>query len=137
MYGDSAILLDQSDLIGAIAGGWSLFGLPSGFYVSTNLVCGGTTAGMISLPLHYSQPSIIDVHAYPLTQAIATLMYSDAWSLLSYRGLTSNVLMVGETQSNQNCDGYTAAMAPTNVAGYAASTLYTNHAGANHLTNLE
>jgi hypothetical protein len=66
------------------------------------------------------------------------LIYSDAWAFLSYRGLTGNVLMVGETQPDQDtyavssdCSGsdpYTKAMASQNVNGYMMSTLYGNHA---------
>jgi hypothetical protein len=56
-------------------------------------------------------------------------MYSDLWTFLQYRGLTGNTAMMGETQSGQNCDNYTAAMATQNVNGYKASQLYAKHAG--------
>jgi hypothetical protein len=56
-------------------------------------------------------------------------MYSDLWAFLQYRGLTGNIAMMGETQSGQNCDNYTAAMATQNVSGYTASRLYAKHAG--------
>jgi hypothetical protein len=117
-----------------------VFGIPSGLSVINGLVCGGGTTGMISLPVSYAQPQVTDIHIYPCVwsgggcntsldaTSTATTMYSDVWSFLSYRGLTGNVMMVGETQPNQNCQTFTTAMASQSVAGYKASTLYSNHA---------
>ncbi len=144
VYGDSALILQESDLTGAYAGGGSVFGLPSDGTVINDLLCGGNTTGMISLPVGYSQPQLTDIHIYPCvfspslgycdpnqdTTSTATVIYSDTWSFLVYRGLTGNRMMVGETQSQQNCDNYTSAMAGQNINGYLASTLYNNDAGS-------
>ncbi len=144
LYGDSALILQQSELTGAYAGGGSLFGLPSNATVINNLLCGGDTNGMISLPVGYSQPQLTDIHIYPCvfspslghcdsnqdTTSTANVIYSDTWAFLVYRGLTGNRMMVGETQSQQNCDNYTAVMATQNVNGYLASSLYTNDAAS-------
>jgi hypothetical protein len=144
LYGDSAYFMKASELLAGYAGPYSLIGLPSGFLYTNHLVCAGSTAGMISLPVYYRTPSVTDNHVYPCvfsfslghcdpnqnTTSTATQMYSDLWTFLQYRGLTANTAMMGETQSGQNCDNYTAAMATQNVNGYKASRLYANHAGS-------
>jgi hypothetical protein len=141
VYGDSAMILHESSLTAAYAGGGAVFGEPN-VGATYNLVCGGNTNGMISLPVSYTQPQVTDIHIKPCvisastgncdtTQdatSTATAVYSDFWSFLTYRGFTANTAMMGETQSGQNCDGYTAAMATQNVNGYEASTLFANHA---------
>jgi hypothetical protein len=140
VYGDSAMVLGASSLLGMLAGGWSHFGWPHNPAVTNWLTCGGTTEYMIQLPVRYqTYPSITDLHMVPCvvnssrecTTADATVtartFYSDLWTLLSSRGLTANVAMIGETSSNQNCEGQIPAMAAQNVAGYNTSTLRTNH----------
>lgn len=139
VYGDSATLMKLDGLMGAMAGGYSYFGDPSGASTSDFLWCGGTITGMIQLPVYYTQPTMSDIHFYPCfgpcqgastpdSTLFAEAVYSGAWSLLSAHGLTGNVLMVGETQPNQSCDNFTPALATQNVSGYMGSTLYTNHA---------
>ncbi len=144
-YGDSARILGASELAGTLAGGGGAFGEPYNLWMSTmyDLPCGGTNPSgwMAQLPLSYTQPGMVDLHIYPClllssggcntgvsATTEATITYSDVWSFLSYRGFTGDVAMVGETTSNQNCQGYTTAMASQNVSGYTASSLYSNHA---------
>ncbi len=143
VYGDSAYFMKASELLAGYAGPSSVIGLPSGFSDTNHLVCAGGTTGMISLPVSYQTPAITDNHVYPCvfslslnhcdpsqdTTSTAEQMYSDLWAFLQYRSLTGNTAMMGETQSGQNCDYYTAAMAAQNVNGYKASQLYANHAG--------
>jgi hypothetical protein len=140
VYGDSAMILPISELAGALAGGNGLFGEPTDINVTNNLPCGGQTKGMISLPLSYDPPTATDLHSGvcvvdPLghctntdSTSTATNLYSDMWSFLVYRGLTGNLVVFGETISNQNCEGYTLLMAVQNVEGYKGGTLYANHA---------
>jgi hypothetical protein len=149
VYGDSALLLNQSTLLGTLAGGWSYFGFPYGPSLTNGLVCGGSVGPpggpptMIQLPVTYTtQPTVNDIHVVPCVTsggggpcnssidatATATTFYSDFWSYLSYRSMTGNVAMMGETSSNQNCEGETQAMATQNVNGYLASNLYLYHA---------
>jgi len=146
VYGDSALILDESALLGTLAGGWSYFGWPYNPSVINNLVCGGTIGPsggpptMVQLPVTYAiQPAVTDVHMVPCVvvsnscstadaTATATTFYSDMWAFLYYRNMTGNVAMIGETPSNQYCDGETPAMASQSVAGYIASDLYLYHA---------
>jgi hypothetical protein len=107
------------------------------------------TAGMISLPVSQPVPSIQDLHAAPClisgsapnwgncdsaydTTAFAKQLYGDLWAFLTYRGLTSSVMMIGETTSNQpgstTCEAYLQANATQNVNGYLESTLFTSDA---------
>lgn len=142
VWGDSGTLSNLTTLTAALAGPWGLFGNPNGS-ASNNLWCGGSTTGLVSVPLNYTQPDITDVHAYPCvylagnnascnSYADATTNaaeeYTDLWTFLVYRGLTGNVVVAGETQPDQNCDGYTTAMASQNVNGYRASSLWSNDA---------
>lgn len=64
VYGDSAMLILQSELTAAYAGGNSLIGLPNNTNGNYGLPCGGDTSGMISTPLVYYQPQIVDIHIY-------------------------------------------------------------------------
>lgn len=144
VYGDSASILAISELTGALAGGGGLFGAPSGVSVTNGLFCGGSTSPMIYLPVSYTQPDVTDIHIYPcvLVSAFgacdtstdattaADVIYSDVWSFLSYRSLTGNTMVVGETMENQYCDGETPTLASQNVAGYKNSTLYSNISSA-------
>jgi hypothetical protein len=142
------LLIDQSDVVGALAGSWSYFGWPYIPSIVNNLICGGAVGPsggsptMVQLPITYTtQPTINDIHAAPCVvststgactstdaTATATTLFSDFWAFLSYRSFTGHVAMIGEASSNQACDGETVVMAGQNVAGYLASTLYANHA---------
>jgi len=144
-WGDSATLYAQSAMTGAFAGGGGSFGFPVNPSAQDNLWCGGTiTSANPQLQLSYPQPDVTDVHVYPCVFQIngtpsncnstadatqnAGMEYSDLWAFLSYRGLTGNTVIIGETQPDQNCDGFTTAMAPQNVTGYEGSSLYGNDA---------
>lgn len=139
VYGDSALIFFESELIASYAGGWSRIGIPNGLDGTNNLPCEGDPTGMISLPVTYSQPTITDVHAYPCvispstglcdqsqdTTSSAQTMYTDLWAFLVYLNFTAtNVMMIGETQPGQACDGFTTVMATQNVNGYEQSSLY-------------
>lgn len=147
VYGDSAMLERESALLGAIAGPYGLFGTYPGINLTNGLPCGGTTSGMISLPVTYqlNEPAVTDIHAYMCVATTAgpcntsdngtstsKTFFSDVWSLLSYRGLTSNYVVFGETLPNQPTEiysgGFTQELASQEAAGYLESTLYTNHA---------
>jgi hypothetical protein len=110
------------------------------------------TAGMISLPVSVPAPSIQDLHAAPCilsgssswpavwgdcdsaysAQSFAEELYSDLWNFLTYRKITSSLMMIGETTSDQPgstpCGNYLAANATQNVNGYLASTLFSSDA---------
>lgn len=151
VYGDSALILDESTLLGTLAGAWSYFGWPYNPSIINNLVCGGAVGPsggpptMVQLPVTYTtQPTINDVHAAPCVvsggacsatdaTATATTLYSDFWAFLYYRSMTGNVAMIGETSNNQYCDGETPAMATQNVNGYLVSDLYLYHASGTTL----
>jgi hypothetical protein len=122
IYGDSAMLVKTSEITGAIAGytgsGW--FGQPFPENNVNGLECteaGQTFIYMAQLPpgQGYSQPSVVDVHAYPCnvnpnaapnassdcyttdaTQNAETL-YNDLWAFLQYRGLTGATAVLGES----------------------------------------
>ncbi|MFN0168747.1 MAG: hypothetical protein ACKV22_20165 [Bryobacteraceae bacterium] len=141
VWGDSAQIIHTSNLAGAFAGSlgdqvYGLFGLPAGFSFNNRLACGGATTGMISLPKHYSQPTATNMHAHVcLEQAdgscsltldatsTAQSLYNGVWIFLSWRGLSGNRMIFGETSSNQNCDGHVSRHARDNVDGYLKSTL--------------
>ncbi|MCL6508373.1 MAG: hypothetical protein K6T59_15260 [Bryobacteraceae bacterium] len=62
----------------------------------------------------------------------ARTFYSDVWAFLSYRGLTCNIVVFGETSSNQtnfNCNLDTPQMTQQNANGYTQSTLFTSDGG--------
>jgi hypothetical protein len=65
VWGDSAMLLQASALTGAFAGPYGNLGWPSSYISSHLLACGGSTGGMEQLPVYHTQPSVLDVHAYP------------------------------------------------------------------------
>lgn len=157
LYGDSAMLILTSEFTGAVAGApnGGLFGVPNNQGFTGALPCyssGVTTDGMISLPpgVSYSQPSVVDIHAYPCwldpsnlsnclqnTDATseATNVYNDVWSYLSFRGLTSDVAIFGESSIvGYNCTDLHVPPSGTgaywNVNGYIASSLYSNHSGS-------
>ena len=116
------MLLMTSAITGAIAGYTygGLFGVPSPDYSDNGLTCytsGQVDTWMVSLPpgIGYSQPSVVNVHAYPCnlnlnatpnaasdcyttdaTQNAETL-YNDVWAFLQYRGLTGATAVFGES----------------------------------------
>lgn len=128
VYGDSATVLYESEMIGALEGSGSAIGLPARYKVSKGLLCGGNTSSMVSLPVSYRQPDINDLHLYVDSADSARTTYSGMWALLYRHGLTGNKVMIGETESNQRCDGMTPERARDNMAGYFASDLYAYHA---------
>jgi hypothetical protein len=155
IYGDSATLFFTSSLMGAIAGNLygGLFGLPSGQKFPHNLACYDsevTADGMESLPpgIGYSQPQVVDVHAYPCITLIdqpakcnqtadatntAQTFYNDLWTLLWYRGLTGGLAVFGESSIiNYSCDPEGLPPSDTGaqwaVNGYRSSTLFSKHA---------
>jgi hypothetical protein len=147
LYGDSAMLINESELIEAYAGGYSLIGMPVGFSIPHGLICGGSSATMIAMPVYHTQPSVTDVHAYPCVtslgsvcdqnQDVTTLaenLYTDLYNFWFYRSLIGNVMMVGETHGAQNCQPYTAAMATQSMNGYENSWLYEYFPPANPYT---
>jgi hypothetical protein len=130
-------------------------GLPNNQGFTYALPCyssGVNTDGMISLPpgVSYTQPGVVDIHAYPCwldpsntanclqandATSEATQAYDDVWSYLTYRGLTSDIAIFGES----SIVGYICSdpgVPPSgtgaiwNVNGYKASTLYSNHAAS-------
>jgi hypothetical protein len=136
-YGESALIMPASEIRAAFAG--AAFGVPSLFSWTNDLPCGGQQGTMIRLPVSYTQPTVIDIHSGVCVlnmtfvcdpsvdiTATAQALYNGVWSFLSTRGLTGNDVFFGETVSNQNCDGYTQAMATQNVNGFRASGLYAN-----------
>ncbi len=148
VYGDSALLMNESEMTAAMGG--AAFGLPSSFTWTNNLPCGGTVGSMITLPISYTQPSVIDIHDHICVEgngsgsgsgcnaaidatSTAQTFYNDVWSFLVYRNLTADQVVFGETNSDQNCDGLTQAMAAENAAGYQSSTLWANHAASTAL----
>jgi hypothetical protein len=66
VFGDSARIVSLSTLVSSIAGG--LAGSASSRIVNNGLGCGGSTAGMLSLPYGHTQPTVIDIHVYPCVE---------------------------------------------------------------------
>jgi len=122
IYGDSAMLILTSEITGAIAGYTygGLFGVPNPDNEPNGLACyesGQVDTWMVSLPpgVGYTQPSVVDIHAYPCninpnalpsassncdttdaTQNAETL-YSDVWTFLWNRWLTGATMIFGES----------------------------------------
>jgi hypothetical protein len=148
-WGDSAMLLETSALTGAIAGPYGEFGWPASTTTTHLLSCGGTDGGMASLPVYSTQPTVVDVHAYPCINNTgdfsncstsdatntAETFYSDVWGFLSYRSLTSATAIFGES-SIIDFSGSTGGLPPSDtgaswaVNGYMDSSLYSNHASS-------
>ena len=158
VYNDSAMLFKESELTNAYGGGLGVFGQPLGQSYTNSLPCSPSqdgTWGMPSLPpgITYSQPSVVDVHAYPCivypntgicdladfpnpTNTIETL-YSDVWSFLGNYTLTGAVASFGESSiidfsSSCSIGGLPPSDtgAQWNVNGYKASSLIRNHAAS-------
>lgn len=147
VYGDSAMLLHESSVVGALAGPNGLFGPVAGVIVQNGLPCQGNTSMMGSLPVSYAAPTSTDLHAYMCVlgsqgycntgddaTTTARVFFGDVWTFLQYRGLTGNYVVFGETLPNQpgtiQPSGFTQALATEEVNGYIGSALYTNHASS-------
>ena len=148
VWGDSAMLLETSALMGMFAGPYGDFGWPNGYSSQYLLACGGNTGGMEQLPQNYSQPSVLDIHAYPCINVVgyytncntsanatntAETFYSDVWALISYRGITGATAMFGESSIiDYSCPTNGGPPSDTGaqwaVNGYLASSLRSNHA---------
>ena len=143
-YGESAMLMTLSELTAAIAGPWSVVGVPPST-ISNGLRCvnGYDYSQMISLPVYHTQPTFIDMHSqkvYGSTSETATWaknFYTDIWAFLQYRGMTGSLVVFGETNpvDNPGCDEWTRDQAdavingiPGANNGYKHSTLYQNNA---------
>jgi hypothetical protein len=62
---------------------------------------------------------------------VAIDIYNYLWSFLTYRQLTGNTVIFGESRANTDnysCDLGTKALAQESVAGYAQSSLYSSDA---------
>ena len=147
VYGDSAALIQQSEMIAAISGTWGKIGQPYGFSWIYNLPCGGSPATMISLPVYHSAATTTNIHSHLCVEGdgmggggtscnpnidvtlTAKKFYDDVRAFLVYRGLTANYVVFGETDADQNCDGFTKAMAAQNASGYRASSLWSYNGG--------
>ncbi|MEP6540036.1 MAG: hypothetical protein ABJF23_32210, partial [Bryobacteraceae bacterium] len=154
-YGDSALVLNLSELVGAIAGPLSKFGAPPGHPdMGGELSCynpnypnndADTSGTMPSLPVWHSPPTFIDMHSQKTylglndTGDFAKTFYSDIWAFLVARGLSGNYVVFGETNpvSRPGCDEYTVQQADAamngvqgSINGYKNSLLYANHASS-------
>jgi len=117
-WGDSAMLWLSDALMGAIAGPYGTFGWPSNITWSHELGCGGTVGNMPSVPAYNTQPSVLDIHAYPcINQAgyaancsstnatnTAETFYSDVWSLLGAHNISSTTIIFGESSIIDHSD---------------------------------
>jgi hypothetical protein len=153
VYGDTAMIVTQSELIAAYAGG--LIGIPMNLDNSGGLACGGSPGGMFTFPVSYSQPTLNDIHAHicipngsggcilpapgdtgsTFGSATARNLYNDIWAFFVYRGFTTHKAMMGEVNHTQEatCGGPNKSMAYANVNGFngytgTSSTLYQNAA---------
>jgi hypothetical protein len=142
VYGDAASLIKLSGMIAAIGGGKIGNAAETAFV--NNLPCGGKEEGMFSMPVSWAPlPSLVDTHAHICvrtnsggqdtctpddTTETARLYHDSLYSLLQYRGMSGAYVMFGESNSNQNCDGFTKATAQQAMAGYRKSLLYLNKA---------
>ncbi len=154
-YGDSALVLNLSELAGAIAGPWSQFGQAPGHAdIGGELLCYNpnypnfdvdTSGTMPSLAVWHSPPTFIDMHSQKTylslndTADFAKTFYSDIWAFLVARGLSSNYVVFGETNpvSKPLCDEWTVQQADAamngvqgSINGYKNSQLYANHASS-------
>jgi len=138
VYGDAASVIKLSGMIAAIGGGQ--IGNGFGMTPQNGIACGGTSQLMVPLPVTWSTlPSVVNNHAHICvrvngvctaqdTTSTARLYYDSLYSFLQYRGMSGSYVIFGESNSNQNCDGFTKASAQQAVAGYRNSLLYLNKA---------
>ncbi|HEX5431202.1 MAG TPA: hypothetical protein VFW83_04500 [Bryobacteraceae bacterium] len=157
VYGDSAHLMNTSELLAATGG--SLIGFPPYVRFDGGMTCDNSTPfcgppgsagwqqcatqGMIALPATEPTRTITDMHATPCVRSngscettvdatsTAANTFDDVLSYLQYRGLTANVVMIGETYSNSpnfSCNLDTQAITQQGVNGFLGSTLYSSDA---------
>lgn len=128
-YGDSAMILAESALMGALAGPAGGFGIPNG-QQTHKLVCASGPAGILpTLPMSYSEPTVTNVHSHVCVEqndgtdhttgaccspgmagclnsdatSTATALYNGVWSFLQrVSGRTANYVVFGETNHNQD-----------------------------------
>jgi len=160
VYGDSAMILHESELASAFAGG--VIGWPSFSTAPKGLVCGGQTGqqlpepgSMIALPSSWQQPEVTNIHAYvrnrwvdPETEeekwANPPSLNSDFTPLMFYNGLaaylirqqkTADRVVFGEVfPADGSCKQRYPALDPDwaaqNFSGFSASTLKQRAANA-------
>ena len=142
VYGDAASLIKLSGMIAAIGGGQ--IGNGFGMTPQYGLACGGSPDLMVSMPVAWpALPSVVNNHAHICvrinngtsdvcttqdTTSTARLYHDSLYSFLQYRGMSGAYVIFGESNSNQNCDGFTKASAQQAIAGYRNSLLYLNKA---------
>jgi hypothetical protein len=152
VYGDSALVILQSQLNAAFDGQTGFFGHPAGqssigapgYYLYCNT---GAIPGASSLLKRYDKPRVVDFHAYPCVyvsqhspsdptggcsytttaETVANKTFSALWELMKRSGQSSATAVIGETHPNQNCDGYNATNTPQSVSGLKGSSLYSGH----------
>ncbi|HLJ16494.1 MAG TPA: hypothetical protein VKV15_18485 [Bryobacteraceae bacterium] len=150
VYGDAAQVLPSSELLAATGG--AQVGTPPHVKLNGDLWCDDSsscngnlsciTGDMPYVPSSQAQPTVTDAHTKPCinsggcsvtadaTQA-AQDIYSFLWDFLTYRGLTGNTVIFGESWANTDtyaCDNGTMALAQQSVAGYTQSLLYSQDA---------
>jgi hypothetical protein len=136
-YSDSGMLYGASALQSALAGGG--FGLPSGFVLTSGVLCGGSIPASPTLPVTYAVKPLLDVHTYPCIRdngsppqcsttedvtTTATLLYNDITDLAQRYGNSGPRIIIGETTPpapTNACTGNQSA--PQNAAGFEASNL--------------
>jgi hypothetical protein len=143
VYGDGASLIHASAVYAATTG--QLFGQAVATSPQYGLECGGTSTTMITLGMAYSTPSALNIHNHICLEgtgsgsgqgcninldvtSTAQVFYNSVFSFLQIRGLsnTGTRVIFGETNSNQNCDLRTKAMARQNGNGLRQSTLWSS-----------
>lgn len=151
MFGDSGYAISGSLLLSAETGGYigAMGDFPNSISEANGgLPCGGTNAGMITIPGQPTnwKPAVFDFHVYPCilgangcdltanVESTAVLTYNAVWQfVLNHRNADSNIAMIGETNSdapNTACDGNTQAQAAQNASAFEGSDLFTE--GAAH-----
>ena len=139
-YGESALLLNLTAILTAVAGPWAEHGVPA-YHDANGLQCwspGDPTppayGPLISLPVWHSASTSTDMHAqkiYPTDfepEIYSQNFHSSIWAFLAYRGLTSNNVVFGEANP-VSCGGFSSSSAAAMINGYKASTLFSNAAG--------
>jgi hypothetical protein len=117
VYTDYARLNILDAIASAIGGG--LIGVPSSAdpQPTYGLPCGGTIDGMFQMPQGHTQPSIVDLHAYPRidngdgcyrtepqaqVESEANILFSDVAHFMDMIGTPTATFIVGETFTNSN-----------------------------------
>jgi hypothetical protein len=143
VYGDSALVILQSQLNGAFDGSTGFFGYPGPPTIADyRLHCGpNPIPGASSLLKRYDKPRVIDFHSYPCVELestakcdpnttaeiVANKTFSALWDLMKRSGQTSATAVIGETHPNQGCDGYDVVNTSQSVSGLKNSSLYLTH----------